>query len=247
MGKLAAFDLEIATEIPVGTKDFRDYAPYGITCAAIALETGDGCHVEYWNGIPRMSQADCCDIVDFMFELVNNDYKILTWNGTKFDFFALAQESSLYEDCASLAFYDHVDLMLQFTFTVGHFLGLDKALAGAQLDGKVHDVTLSTGKKIHDMHGSKAPRLWKQGECEAVLEYLEGDVTQLLALAKWVQHHKRIYWTSSYGNECKAEIPELLTVKQCFEIPEPDVSWMDNPPTRNDFVDWILDPKVLEA
>lgn len=249
--KLAAFDLECAVEIPEGTKDFREFAPYGITCAALAIETDDGCEVRFWEGVPQIISGSCMIIMQELYhDYVDQGYTIVTWNGCQFDFFALAQEmgynSGFIGMTTELVLEHHIDLMLQFTFTSGHFLGLDKALAGAKLGGKLHDVTLSSGKVIHDMHGSKAPRLWKEGEYDAVLEYLEQDVIQLLALAKWVQKYKRIRWESNNGYDREVLIPELLTVEQCFDIPEPDTSWMDNPPSRETMVDWILNPGILK-
>lgn len=244
MRKFAAFDIEICKEIPVGTKDFRDYAPYGIACAALAIAGDDNCNVEFWEGNPKLTADECDNLIDRMYDLINDDYTIVTWNGCQFDFFALAQESGAVEDCATLAL-EHIDLMLQFTFTEGHYLGLDKALAGAGLGGKIHNVVLSTGEKITDMHGSKAPKLWKQGEREAVLYYLRGDVMQLLALVMSVQMHKRIRWVSGAGTHREVTIPELLTVEECFDLPIPDTSWMSNPPKREGFVDWILDYDLL--
>ena len=38
----------------------------------------------------------------------------------------------------------------------------------------------------------------------------------------------------------------MLTVEECFKtIPIADNSWMDDPPTREDFIDWMPD-KIKE-
>lgn len=60
------------------------------------------------------------------------------------------------EECGELAI-NHVDLMLLVTFNKGWYLGLDKALKGAGIAGKVHDVTLKNGEVLHEMNGGLAP------------------------------------------------------------------------------------------
>lgn len=143
-------------------------------------------------------------------------------------------------ECADLAM-NHIDLMLIVTFTKGWFLGLQKALEGAGIEGKVKSLTLSDGTVMKDMDGAKAPELWAQGEYEAVLTYLKGDVVQLLKLAEHIQEDGGISWISDRGKRQWVSARKLLTVRECFDIPEPDTSWMDNPPTRQQFVDWMND------
>ncbi len=134
--------------------------------------------------------------------------------------------------------------MLLVTFNKGWYLALDKALNGAGIGGKVHEVKLKNGKMLRDMDGGMAPKLWAEGEHEAVLTYLRGDVEQTLALAKNIQETCEIQWLSGRGKPQFVSVPQLLTVRECFNIPEPDVSWMDNPPQREGFVKWIPDWKM---
>ena len=167
-------------------------------------------------------------------------YTFVTWNGCGFDFRLLAEESGMVEECGQLAL-NHVDLMLLVTFKKGWFLGLDKALKGAEIAGKVHDVELKNGEILHDMHGGHAPKLWADSEYEAVLTYLRGDVEQTLALAQNIQETQEIRWTSGSGKPQSVSVPKLMAVRECFDLREPDVSWMSNPPQREDFVKWIPD------
>lgn len=143
-------------------------------------------------------------------------------------------------ECADLAM-NHVDLMLIVTFTKGWYLGLQKVLEGAGIGGKVKSLTLSDGTVMTDMDGSKAPELWAQGEREAVLTYLEGDIVQLPKLAEHIQEDGGISWVSGRGKRQWVSARKLLSVRECFDIPEPDTSWMDNPPVRQQFVDWMKD------
>jgi len=236
--KFAAFDLEITKILPENTYNLMDYAPLGISCAAAALSDQDEPII--WQGVPGMDKAQCQAMVAELSELVLSGYQLVTWNGCAFDFQVLAQESGMVDECGKLAL-NHFDLMLLVTFTKGYFLGLDKALQGAGIKGKVKQVKLKDGSMLHDMGGGKAPELWAQGEHEAVLSYLRGDVLGLLELVEVVQRQKRMNWKSNRGNVQNIRVQKLLTVKECFSIPEPDVSWMSNPPRRQQFVDWIPD------
>jgi len=234
--KLAAFDLEIAKQVPANAGDLRRFAPLGITCAAVAFD--DAAEVTIWQGVPQMTRAACQELVNELQASVRSGYTLVTWNGCAFDFWVLAQESGMSAECGELAL-NHVDLMLMVTFEKGYYLGLDRALQGAGLAGKVKAVTLRDGTRITDMSGVKAPELWAAGEHAAVLEYLRGDVRGLLKLAEVVQRKRALSWLSHRGTPQSIAVKQLLPVTACFNIPEPDVSWMSNPPTRQRFVDWI--------
>ncbi len=237
---LASFDLEIAKILPENVNDLLAYAPLGISCAASAFE--DKSDVLFWQGFPQLSKAECQKLVQELIDCAASGYTLVTWNGCNFDFRVLAQESGMLAECGQLAL-NHVDLMLMVTFTKGWLLGLDKALSGAGISGKVKKLTLSNGEILSDMSGALAPGLWARQEYKAVLAYLESDVVQTLELAKVVQTSRAIRWISGNGKQQSVPAPRLLTVKECFGIPEPDTSWMTNPPKRESFVDWIPDWK----
>jgi hypothetical protein len=234
--KLASFDLEIAKPLPDGASDWKKYSPLGIACAAVALN--DSSEPVFWHGVPQMTRTECQQMVRDCVDLVNMGYTFLTWNGCSFDFGVLAEESGMYDECAELAI-NHVDMMLMVTFTKGWYLSLQKALKGAGLEGKLTRVTISTGEVITDMDGAKAPRLWAAGEYDAVLAYLRYDVQQTLKLAYAVQRNKAIRWTSNSGRAQQVSFDRLLTVRESFRIPEPDTSWMTDPPSRMRFVEWM--------
>ncbi|MFN2159361.1 MAG: ribonuclease H-like domain-containing protein [Anaerolineales bacterium] len=234
--KLAAFDIEIAKEIPAGVKNWQKYEPLGISCAALAAN--DEKQVRIWKGMPKMDREGCLEIVSDLNDFVERGYTLLTWNGCKFDFNVLAQETGLYTRCAEMA-KNHYDLMLMVTFTQGHFLSLQAALEGSGLKGKLKNVTLKNGRVLTGMDGALAPRLWKAGEYEAVLAYLREDVTQLLELASVTVRNRALRWISRSGNFRRMPVERLLTVHECFLLPEPDVSWSFRPPSRSGFIDWM--------
>jgi hypothetical protein len=232
--EFAAFDLEIAKELPENA-DWKEYAPLGITCAAVAFDNQE---TLVWHGVPRLSKEKAQGMVGDLQRLVNDGYTLLTWNGCSFDFGVLAYETEMWEECSELAM-SHIDMMLIVTFSKGHYLSLEKALMGAKLGGKVKSVVLSDGATLNDMGGEKAPTLWAKGEYEVVLNYLRGDVTQTLKLAHFVQNERIIRWTSNNGNPQSLSVKKLLKVKDCFDIPGPDTSWMRNPPSREKFTSWM--------
>ena len=235
--KLISFDIEISKVIADFSGDLFAHSPLGISCAAVASDT-----VKFWQGVPQLTQEENQKMVRELMTFAENGYTLVTWNGCGFDFRLLAEESGMVAECGELAI-NHVDLMLLVTFNKGWYLGLDKALKGAGIAGKVHDVTLKSGEALHEMNGGLAPQLWADGEHQAVLTYLRGDVEQTLALAKDIQETKAIRWLSGRGKPQSVSVPKLLTVRECFNLPEPDVSWMDNAPTREGFVSWIPDWK----
>jgi len=235
MNKYAAFDLEIAKELPEGTTDWREYSPLGISCAALAFSDNDGLHV--WKGIPQMSEEKCQLMVDDLLEY-SKEYTLVTWNGCKFDFPVMAEESGMLGTCTELA-RNHIDLMMIVTFTKGWYLGLDAALKGQGLESKLKSVTLNDGSILNNMSGALAPKLWADGEYDAVLSYLEVDVVPLAKLAAILDMTKALRWTSQSGRPQTCYMNKLYTVDECFSIPKPDTSWMTDPPKREDFVDWM--------
>ena len=110
--KFASFDLEIAKAIPMDAPRWDIYFPLGITCAAVALEGQDEPIV--WQGVPQMTPEAVGEMMDTLKQLVADGYTLLTWNGCKFDFRVVGEESGRWAEAAALA-ADHIDLMLMFT------------------------------------------------------------------------------------------------------------------------------------
>ncbi len=87
--KFAAFDLEIAREMPEDLVDLRGYAPMGITCAAVAFS--DAKDPVIWQGIPCLTKLDADSVVRELQRLASSGYSIVTWNGCHFDFQVLGR------------------------------------------------------------------------------------------------------------------------------------------------------------
>ncbi len=246
---LAAFDLEIAASLPDGCKDWREFRPLGITCAACQADylthPADPLNPYFWVAgdvqYPErrpMIQHEAATLVSGLMGVIGRGYTIVTWNGLSFDFNVLAEESGMYEECVELAL-NHVDMMFIVVTLRGHYLGLDKAAKGMGIQGKLKQVTLNDGTTLKDMTGGKAPSLWREGQYQAVLDYLADDVRSTLELAQAIESQKYIKWTAQSGNKQKLDIPKLYTVKECLELPEFIPKWGSRLVDREDMMEWI--------
>lgn len=236
---LLAFDAEIAAIMPEGETDWNAHKPLGISCVGMAyLDLTELVHGKNGAGpAPRMSREECRQLVWTLMELAHS-FTLVGWNSLAFDWQLLADESEMYEECTLLALR-HVDLMFMVVAAKGHYLGLDKAARGMNLEGKRKKVQLSDGSYLEDMNGAKAPQLWADGEYEAVLDYLEGDVLNTLQLAQAMKQNKCLRWLSNAGRPQQITFDRLLTVQECLALPEPDTRWMTNPPSRLSFTSWF--------
>jgi hypothetical protein len=233
--KYLAFDLETAKEFPEGA-DWRKYRPLGISvAAALASDTGK---LTYWYGrAPEgrparpMNRGEVAAIVRALQGMVRDGgYTLVTWNGLSFDFPILAEESGLVPECKKLAL-NHVDMMFHLFCLKGHYLAMDAAAKGMGLPGKVPGMT-----------GADVPRLWAQGDQERVLVYLGQDVRTTADLAQACDSSRAIFWTSQRGNRQSVDLPSgCLAVRHAVALPEPDTSWMTDPPKREEFIGWARD------
>jgi hypothetical protein len=228
--KFCSFDIEIAQETPEGERDWKQYRPLGISCAA-TIRTGDARPKLWSNRVdmefgPRMTREQCQDLVEYLVWADSTGYILLTWNGLGFDFDILAEESGMVEECKELAL-NHVDMMFHFFCLKGFAVGLDAACKGMGLEGKPEG-----------MMGALAPKMWAEGKYQEVLDYVAGDVTQPLTLAELCERRRGLTWITKSGNFGNVAFDHWLTVKEALELPEPDTSWMDDPWPRSKFYGW---------
>lgn len=237
--KLAAFDLEIAKELPPGETDWKAHRPLGISCADVAYyqHAVSGIAHRTWHHGVQMSKNNCAVMVKRLTEMVQDGYTLVTHNGMSFDFDILAEESGLHDECVELAM-NHVDMMFMVVAHRGWRLALDTAASGMGVKGKKKQVTLTTGEVLEDMSGARAPELWARGEYQAVLEYLKEDTRTTLELAQEIERRGYIRWRARSGRINRIST-RLLTVYECLKVPEPDTSWMSDPPTRAGMMAWM--------
>ncbi len=156
---------------------------------------------------------------------------VVTWNGLAFDMHVLAVESGDYDLAGQLAM-QHVDLMFAFLSAKGYRLSLKAAAEG---------VGSKKGVAGAD-NGADAPQLWAQGDYVTALQYVAQDVIALRDVTAAVIRDGGFSWTAKSGRLNSIALPrdlEALRVSEVVQWPEPDQSWMDDPPNRHDAYRWI--------
>ena len=231
--KYLAFDIETAKIIEGKVYDLKSHRPLGITC--IASQSSDEENPKIWmskdaSGDPasQMSRADIQKFVDYLMDRIGYGYVPLSWNGLSFDFDILAEESMLVKECKKLAKL-HVDMMFHVMCVKGFPVALDKAAKAMGLDGKLSGVD-----------GSKVPSMWAKGDHEKVIQYVSQDVAMTLQLATITEKEREFRWITQRGRISDMPLPNgWLSVSKANKLPLPDVSWMDDPPERSQFMDWL--------
>ena len=251
--KLAAFDLEIAKEVE--GEDWQLQRPLGISCAALLIQDGENTTTRLYHAPERMSSDDCFMLVADLIDLAGAGFTIVIVNGLGFDFAILAEESGMVDECADLALNHHCDLMLMSVCYHGWPVGLDALAQGAGVEGKLHQVALNDGTILDGMGGAMAPRMWAQGEYQAVLAYLKDDVRATLETAVVAVKRSELRWKSKkgrgwgvdllYSGDTADEHPiyRLPTVAEMLTWPRPDTSWMSDPIEPNELAAWATWPE----
>jgi hypothetical protein len=233
---ICSFDIEIYNEI----LDGENIDPFSLIPSVAAYCT-DVETVTYFYDTPHMTKETARQMCEDLISLDAKGIKIFGWNILSFDFPVLANWAGMLEEMGSLAFRS-IDPMFTLYSLKGHFLGLDSALIGANIETKLHQVSLNDGTTLFAMSGDKAPKLWRNGEINAVKDYLAYDVWQSYKLAGSIVQNGGIKWSSKSGKHSFVRMG-LETVKEAMEKPVPNQSQMTNPKKREDFYSWI--PKTV--
>jgi hypothetical protein len=166
----------------------------------------------------------------FLLLVPENDFRPLCWfwNGLGFDLDILAEESGMLSECRQLA-ASHIDMMFHVFCELGHGVGLDAAVRGMGLAGK-----------LEGMKGADAPVLWAEGKREEVLQYVGQDVRATLELATACEASGMFRWVARSGKVRSMALAEgWLMVSEAQRLPLPDTSWMDSPWERERFTGWM--------
>lgn len=233
MKKYLAFDIETANTDEVDSDgDLQALRPLGIACATALAQDNDKPFV--WHGITasgnpsaKMTKEEACALVKDLIEL-SKEHMIVTWNGVGFDFDILAEESGLYAECKQLA-AGHIDMLFHALCALGYPIGLQKAAEGMGMPGKTEG-----------MCGSEAPKQWAAGKHQKVIDYCVQDVRVTLNLAIECSKFGMLQWITKQGVKRKLPLQSgWLSVADAHKLPEPDTSWMTNPPNRNKISAWM--------
>ena len=230
--KYLAFDIETAKILPENAGNLMAHRPLGVSCAAVWPSDRDESVVFYSlkadkRPAVKMSRKDLSKMVDFLLKSQKEGYTILSHNGLGFDFDILAEESGRTEDCKKLAL-SHVDMMFHFFCEKGFGVSLN---AAAKAIGQ---------SKAEGMEGSIAPKLWKEGKHQKVLDYVSQDCQLTLDIAERAESSGSFQWITQRGKKAYLSIPSgWLSVSEAQKLPLPDTSWMDNPWKRSRFDSWL--------
>ncbi len=231
--RYVAFDIETATDVPGEGFDWEKYRPLGISCAA-TFAYGEK-RPRLWHGktpdgqpAKRMNPEEAGQLVEYLGEMVQAGYTVLTWNGLGFDFDVLAEESGAVDECKKMA-RGHVDMMFHVLCQLGYPVALDKAAQGMGLPGKPKG-----------MSGIQAPGMWADGQHQKVLDYVAQDVRITLQLAEACEQSGALQWITRKGTKSEMPLQQgWLKVDEASKLPKPDTSWMSNPLSRDDFSGWL--------
>ena len=178
-----------------------------------------------------MTQPDLSKFVDVLQDCVEAGYTIVTLNGLGFDFDVLGEESQRVADCRQLAL-GHVDILFHIFCEKGFGVGLNAAAKAIGLS------------KPEAIDGSVAPQLWKDGQCQQVLDYVAEDCKLTLAIAQKSEEMKIFRWITRKGSTARFDIPTgWFSVQDAMKLPLPDTSWMDRPWPRSKFTSWLEDQR----
>jgi hypothetical protein len=108
-------------------------------------------------------------------------------------------------------------------------VGLQKAAEGMGLHGK-----------LAGMCGGMAPKVWAAGDHQKVIDYCIQDVRATLELAVECDRQRELRWITQQGKPRKVPLVNgWLTAEEALRLPGVDTSWMTDPPTREQFTQWL--------
>ena len=229
--KLLSFDIEISDVFELGKyEDIEKYAPFHISVAATAIHDGEEriWYSEDADGSPALSltQQRAHELLEYLDEMQQAGFMVCAWNGLNFDLKWIGHQAEDMALAARIALKSY-DPMFQFFNQAGFPVGLAKV---AQAMG-------ISQEKLMD--GADAPKQWRAGKCQEVMDYCLGDcqMTNLIILA--IQKARKIEWVTARGQVRSKPMPRFKTVEEVIQDPEPDQSWMDTPMPRLKFHQWV--------
>ena len=229
--KLLSFDIEISDVFELGKyEDIEKYAPFHISVAATAIHNGEEriWYSEDADGSPALSvtQQRAHELLEYLDEMQQAGFMVCAWNGLNFDLKWIGHQAEDMALAARIALKSY-DPMFQFFNQAGFPVGLAKV---AQAMG-------ISQEKLMD--GADAPKQWRAGNCQEVMDYCLGDcqMTNLIILA--IQKAGKTKWVTAKGQVRSKPTPRFKTVEDVIQDPEPDQSWMDTPMPRLKFYQWV--------
>ncbi|MEN8134099.1 MAG: ribonuclease H-like domain-containing protein [Thermodesulfobacteriota bacterium] len=229
--KLLSFDIEISDVFELGKyEDLEKYAPFHISVAATAIHDGEE---RVWysmeeEGLPaiNLTQQRAHELLEYLDEMQQMGFMVCAWNGLSFDLKWIGHQAGDMALAARIALKSY-DPMFQFFNQAGFPVGLGKVAEGMGI----------SQEKLMD--GADAPRQWRAGNHQEVMDYCLGDcqMTNLIVCA--IQKTQQVRWVTGKGHISAKSMPRLKSVEEVIQDPDPDQSWMDTPMLKSNFYKWI--------
>jgi hypothetical protein len=237
--KLLSFDIEISDVFELGEhEDMAKYAPFHISVAATAVHGGEE---KVWfstdeDGDPalNLSQQHAHELLEYLDDMQRNDFMVCAWNGLNFDLRWIGWLANDMPLAARIALRSY-DPMFQFFNQAGFPVGL----------AKVGQAMGISQEKLMD--GADAPKEWRAGNHQQVMDYCLGDCQMTNQIILAIQNEREVKWVTGRGHISSKPMLRLKPVEDVIQDPEPDQSWMDEPIPRSSFYQWVLEATRTEG
>ena len=236
---LLSFDIEISDIFELGRhEDMEKYAPFHISVGATAVVDGEE-KVWYSNneeGAPalNLTRERAHELLEYLDEMQQKEVIVCAWNGLGFDLKWIGHHANDHALAARIALKSY-DPMFQFFNIAGFPIGLGKVAIGMGIPQE----------KLMD--GSDAPKQWRAGHHQKVMDYCLGDCQMTNQIVRAIQEARQVLWTTSSGHISSKPMPRLKSVEEVIQDPAPDQSWMDKPIPKTKFYEWVLEATGMKT
>jgi hypothetical protein len=229
--KLLSFDIEISDIFELAEyEDIDKYAPFHISVAATAILNGEErlWYSEEVDGRPalNLNRDRARELLSYLEEMQERGFMVCAWNGLSFDLRWIGHNAEDMPRAARIALKSY-DPMFQFF----NLAGFPVALA------KVAQAMGVSQEKL--MNGADAPKEWRAGNCQKVMEYCLGDCQMTNLTIQAISQARRVQWVTARGTLSAKPLPRLKTVAEVIDEPGPDQSWMKTPIAKSRFYAWL--------
>ena len=203
--KLLSVDIEISDVFELAKhEDMEKYAPFHISVAATAiysgLETVWYSPKEAGSSEPalNMTREKAKELLQYLVDMQNDGFMICAWNGLGFDFKWIGHVAEDMKLAARVVLKSY-DPMFQFFNQTGYPVGLAAVAKAMGIEQE------------KSMAGADAPKQWRAGNYQAVMDYVLGDcqLTNLVALA--IEEYQQVRWIATKGHVRAIPMPWLMT------------------------------------
>ncbi len=230
---LLSFDIEIADVFDLRPgEDIETYAPFHISVAATAIYGGE--ERLWYSQDPderpalTLTQERARELLAYLEAMQNAETMLCAWNGLSFDLKWIGYQADDMRRAARIALGIY-DPMFQFFNQKGFPVGLASVGAGMGIG------------QVKLMASADAPKEWRAGHFERVMDYVLGDCQMTNQIVRAIQERGEVRWQNRKGLLSAEPMPRLYTVEEVIEHPEPDQSWMDRPIPKANFYRWAWD------